>query len=102
MAGPGPAMTRQGSCDAPLHQRVRCRGVVMGFEYRLDGCSDHDLLVRVAKEIPQHANVARVRQFNEYGNIRAVVAQRRMYRMPTAGPGPDTAFALHRNPPHVP
>jgi hypothetical protein len=90
------------SRDPPLRQCIRRRSVIMWFEHPLDRRADHDLLLRIAEQVTQHADVASVRQLDEYGDVGAVVPQRRMHRMPTARPGPDAAFAVHRDPSHVP
>src|SRR5215469_12659217 len=58
---------RQRSCNPPLHQCIRRCRVIVWLEHRLDRRADRHLLVRIAKQVAEHAHVAGLGQFDEHG-----------------------------------
>src|SRR6267143_357740 len=82
----------------PLHERERRRGVVVGLEHRLDRRAARDLLHRVSYQIADHAHVAGPGQLDQHDDVRSVIRQRRMHRVPGALPRIDAAARRHRHP----
>src|SRR5882672_3668427 len=82
----------------PLYERERRRGVVVRLEHRLHRRADRDLLRRVSCQVPDHAHVAGLGQLDQHDDVRSVVPQRRMHRVPGALPRIDAAAWRHRHP----
>ncbi|MFX3658389.1 MAG: hypothetical protein ACN6I7_04495 [bacterium] len=57
------------------------------LENAFDGAADGHRLVGVAQQIADEPDVVRLRQFYEHHQIRPVLRERRMHRMPDPLPG---------------
>src|SRR5215831_6796886 len=84
-----------------MHESEGNLGVVVRLEHGFDGRADPDELTRIAEEIAEHADLARLRQLDEHHDVRAVILEGGMHRMPRALPAINNAPPLDPLPVHV-
>jgi hypothetical protein len=63
----------------------------MMLEHAFDFCPDHNFLHRITQQVSYHAYAAGMWQFDKYGDVRTVILERRVRRMPSALPAEDLA-----------
>ena len=78
-------------CARPLQQRERRVGIVVVFEYAGHVRADVDRCARIAEQVADQPNVVGVGQFHQHDEIRTLILQRRMHRMPDAFVAVDDA-----------
>ena len=74
-----------------MNQCIGHFGAGVVFEHGFHFCADPDVLFRIAEQIADHPDIARMRQFHQHHDIGAMIFQRRMHRMPGALPAIDNA-----------
>ena len=70
----------------------------MMFEYPFDIRADDDILHGIAQQVACHAHAAGMREFYEYSEVRTVLPQDRMRRMPDTLPTEDPAARFDLGP----
>jgi len=70
------------SLNCPLQQCERLVYVLVVFEYTGHLSANGDLLVRITNKVANHADVVRVRKFDENYDVRALFSQGWMNRVP--------------------
>lgn len=67
----------------------------MRLEDGLDGGPDPDFLMRIAEEVPEHPDMAGLRQLHQRHDVRGMPLERWMHRMPGPLPAIDETPTLH-------
>ena len=78
-----------------MGERVGRISVIVMFECDRDLSTYRNSLLRITKEIAEHADILRVWQLDQHNDIWPVVLERWMHRVPYAFPGIDAAFPGH-------
>ena len=68
----------------PMHKRVRRIVVLVMLENRMHLGTDLDILTRVAEEVADHAGTVVVGKLHQYDDVRALLVERGMHRVPDA------------------
>src|SRR5947208_9176476 len=71
------------------------------FEHSRDSRTDLDCLPWITKEVPDHADIAGVRQLDKNDKVRSLVFQSGMNWVPSALPAEYLPLAFNFNPIHL-
>jgi hypothetical protein len=63
----------------------------MMLEHAFDVCPDHNFLHRITQQVSYHAHAAGMRQFDKNGDVRTMIPECRVRRMPRAFPAENPA-----------
>ena len=70
----------------------------MMLEHAFNVRSNHNFLHRIAQQIAYHAHAIGMRQLDKHGDVRTVVSERRVRRMPDPLPTEDAAARFDLGP----
>jgi hypothetical protein len=81
-----------------MKKAIRRIRIWMMLEHAFNVGSDNNFLPRIAQQIAHHAYASGVRQLNKHSDVRTVISERRVRRMPDPLPTEDAAARLDFGP----
>jgi hypothetical protein len=91
-------LVRIEATDAPLQKRIRRMRADVMFEYAFNIRSNDDGPHCIAQQVAYHSHTTGMRDFHEHGEVRTVVPERRVGRMPDTLPTEDPAARFDLGP----
>jgi hypothetical protein len=82
----------------PLQKAVRRIRLSMMLEYAFNFCPDHDFLHWIAQQVTHHAHAIGMRKLDQHGDVRTMIPEYGMRRVPNTLPTKDAAPWFHFGP----